>query len=341
MGSSLCLPTWGTELGGQRYELRTESGRTRPRRSRRNSPERPNISSACSLALGREPRPLTTIVSRVIRLSQLRVERGPAVAVLKVARDMREPRNCGRNAGWSPKLPTNRDSTTVGGNCCRGFWPSTNAPTRLCASSPTDPESIWPRYSPTPRPLRGADHRGARCHRAVAPCHGEVDRRGQPLLRSAMGRRAGVGLAEVCGRLDPGLMPKLERLEGMLARAIVGRRMTVCWTHGDYTPDSVRLAGPRGPVNRIVGWDKAREDRPALIDHVPDDLDRELPAQEADLRRRRQPTTHRRRAFRLRAECADAGTGRSGERCRDPERIDERVAILLAWLHHSAAVCRS
>jgi hypothetical protein len=148
-------------------------------------------------------------------------------------------------------------------------------------------------------------------------------------------------LADICGRLEPGLTPKLERLEAMLARAIVGRRMTVCWTHGDYTPDSVRLAGPRGPVNRIVGWDKAREDRPALIDTylmvLTASCQHEAAGFGAVVSQRLTGgglCASERKALAAMGNRAGGGAGSLDE-------IDERIAILLAWLHHSAAVCRS
>jgi hypothetical protein len=148
------------------------------------------------------------------------------------------------------------------------------------------------------------------------------------------------GLADICGRLDPGLTPKLERLEAMLARAIVGRRMTVCWTHGDYTPDSVLLAGPRGPVNRIVGWDKARGDRPALIDTYLMILTASCQLESADFGT---VVSQRLSAGGLSASernVLDAMANRPGTGAGDPGGIDERIAILLAWLHHSAAACR-
>jgi hypothetical protein len=108
----------------------------------------------------------------------------------------------------------------------------------------------------------------------------------------------------------------------------------VCWTHGDYTPDSVRLAGPRGPVNRIVGWDQARGDRPALIDAYLMILTASCQVEAADFGA---VVSQRLSAGGLSASernVLSAGVG-------DRDGIDERVAILLAWLHHSAAVCRT
>ena len=62
-------------------------------------------------------------------------------------------------------------------------------------------------------------------------------------------------LNHICPRLDPRLVPKLDGLETMLARALVGLRMPVSWTHGDYTPgqrSGGRDAGP-GKRHRRLG----------------------------------------------------------------------------------------
>ena len=62
------------------------------------------------------------------------------------------------------------------------------------------------------------------------------------------------GLTELCRRHDPRLVPEVDRLETMLRQALVGRRMPVSWTHGNYTPRNVRVAGVQGPVTGIVDW---------------------------------------------------------------------------------------
>ena len=68
-----------------------------------------------------------------------------------------------------------------------------------------------------------------------------------------------VGLTDMCRQLDPGTrVSEVDRLGTMLRQALVGWRMPVSWTHGDYTPGNVRLAGMRGPVTGIVDWGGAR-----------------------------------------------------------------------------------
>jgi hypothetical protein len=147
-------------------------------------------------------------------------------------------------------------------------------------------------------------------------------------------------LTQSCQRLDPRLVPKLDRLETMLAQALVGRRMPVSWTHGDYTPGNVRVAGMQGPVNGIVGWGEAQADRPALIDEYLMILTASCQVERAHLGAAVSErlwagglSDSERNA--LRAACERWGTD-FGAR----EHIDERPAILLAWLQHAAALSR-
>ena len=73
-------------------------------------------------------------------------------------------------------------------------------------------------------------------------------------------------LADMCRRIEPRRVSEVDRLGTMLRQALVGWRMPVSWTHGDYTPGKVRVAGVRGPVTGIVDWGGARPGQPALID---------------------------------------------------------------------------
>jgi Phosphotransferase enzyme family len=148
------------------------------------------------------------------------------------------------------------------------------------------------------------------------------------------------GLTDMCRRLDPGLVPELGRLGTMLRQALVGWRMPVSWTHGDYTPGNVRVAGVQGPVTGIVNWGGARPGQPALIDEYLMILTASCQVQRADLgtvvteRLRAGGLTDRERnALRAARDRPDADIG-------DRERIDERVAILLTWLHRAADLWR-
>jgi hypothetical protein len=152
------------------------------------------------------------------------------------------------------------------------------------------------------------------------------------------------GLTDMCGRLDPPLAPEVDRLGTMLRQALVGRRMPVSWTHGDYTPGNVRVAGVRGPVTGIVDWGRARPGQPALIDEYLMILTASCQVERADLgavvteRLRAGGLLDRERhALRSAHDQADADiVGRE----RIHERIDERVAILLTWLHYVADLWR-
>jgi Phosphotransferase enzyme family len=149
------------------------------------------------------------------------------------------------------------------------------------------------------------------------------------------------GLTDLCRRLDPGLVPEVGRLGTMLRQALVGWRMPVSWTHGDYTPGNVRVAGVRGPVTGIVDWGGARPGQPALIDEYLMILTASCLVQRAELgtlvaeRLRAGGLSDRERnALRAARDRPDADFG-------DRERLDERVAILLTWLHHAADLWRT
>jgi hypothetical protein len=148
------------------------------------------------------------------------------------------------------------------------------------------------------------------------------------------------GLTDMCRRLDPRLVPAVDRLGTMLAEALVGRRMPVSWTHGDYTPGNVRVAGARGPVTGIVDWGGARPGQPGLIDEYLMILTASCQVERADLgtvvteRLRAGGLSDRERnALRAGRDRPDADIG---NRERIHERVDERVGILLTWLHHAA-----
>ena len=152
------------------------------------------------------------------------------------------------------------------------------------------------------------------------------------------------GLTDLCQRLDPRLVPEVDRLGTMLRQALVGCRMPVSWTHGDYTPGNVRVAGLRGAVSGIVDWGGARPGQPALIDEYLMMLTASCLVERADLgtvvaeRLRAGGLSDRERnALRAARDRPDADFG---DRKRIDECIDERVAILLTWLHRTADLWR-
>lgn len=283
------------------------------------------------------PRPATgenTINSSVIRLSQLRAERGPAVAVMKIARNQRGATELrtqrrlvaeiasqpGLDKAWRDLLPRvlsfdERADATV---CVESYRPGTFL-AEVLAEHPDRFEAL-----------------AAQALEAIAPLHRATSRSIVVDHLSSVRKWVVDPVIDLAGRLDHALTPELEQLEATLTRAIVGRRMTVCWTHGAYTPDCVQLAGPRGPVNRIEGWDRARGDRPALIDTYLLILTASAQVEDVDLCA---VVSARLSAGGLSNSERDVLKAMNG-RLEEPETVDERVAILLAWLHHTAAQCR-
>jgi hypothetical protein len=275
----------------------------------------------------------------------LRSEQGAPAAVLKVARgllaaaDLRTQRRVlaelaihqGLDEGWRDLLPR-----------IQAFDERTNATVSVESYRPgTDLADVLARHPDRVEELTAA------ALSAIAPLHRRtatfvvVDN--VCLLRRWVIEPL-AGLTDMCRRLDPSLVSEVDRLGTMLRQALVGWRMPVSWTHGDYTPGNVRVAGMRGPVTGIVDWGGARPGQPALIDEYLMILTASCQVERADLgtvvakRLRAGALLDRERnALRAARDRADADIAN-----RSPmnERIDERVAILLTWLHHAAGLWR-
>ena len=275
------------------------------------------------------PTATTGIESRVIRLSQLRAEGGPAVAIMKVARDQRgavELRTQRRlvaevvsqpgvDKAWRELVPRvlafdERNDATV---CVESYLPGIRMADVL-ADHPHRFEELTAMALDAIAPLHRATSRSIVVDNLSAVRQWVVD----PVTT----------LAAVCDRRHPELVPELNRLEAMLTRAIVGRRAAVCWTHGGYSPLTVRMAGPQGPVNRIVGWDKARGDRPALVDVYSMLLTASAQVEGADVGE----IVGRR----VQGGLSDSERHLLNGLSAGANPFDERVAIALAWLHYIA-----
>jgi hypothetical protein len=139
------------------------------------------------------------------------------------------------------------------------------------------------------------------------------------------------GLRDMCRRMDPHRLGEVDRLGAMLWRALDSRRVPVSWTHGDYTPSNVRMAGVRGPVTGIVDWGGARPGQPALIDEYLMILTVSCQVERADLGT---VVSERLWAGGLSDREREAlCTARDHADIGDGDCIDERIAIVLTWLH--------
>ncbi|ORW38350.1 hypothetical protein AWB90_24000 [Mycobacterium paraense] len=147
-------------------------------------------------------------------------------------------------------------------------------------------------------------------------------------------------LTDVCRRLDPRLVRDMNRLGTVLRQALVGRRIPVGWTHGDYAPANVRVAGLRGSVTGIVDWGGARSGQPAFLDEYTMILTASCRVERTDLgmlvadRLSAGGLSGRERS------ALRAAHDRPGGDVEDRETIDERIAIVLTWLHHVAHAWR-
>ena len=284
-------------------------------------------------------------VSRVIRLSLLRAEQGPTAAVLKVARsvpgaaELRTQTRAlaelalhpGLDAEWRELLPQilTFDERTDATVSVESYLPGI----RLA--------DVLARYPDRAEELTAA------ALSAIAPLYRRtatfvvVDDFG--LLRQWVIEPLAC-LTELCRRHGPRLVPEVDRLQTILRQAFVRRRMPVSWTHGNYTPRNVRVAGVQGPVTGIVDWGGAGPSRLALIDEYLMILTASCQVERADLGtvvterlRAGGLSDHERNALHA---ARDRSNTDSGDRERIDECVDERIAILLTWLHHAADLCR-
>ena len=284
-------------------------------------------------------------VSRVIRLSLLRAEQGPTAAVLKVARsvpgaaELRTQRRVLAELALHPELDAELRELL---------------PRILTFDERTDAAVSVESYLPgigladvVARYPDRAEELTAAALSAIAPLHRRtatfvvVD--DLSLLRQWVVEPLAC-LTELCRRHDPRLVPEVDRLQTILRQAFVRRHMPVSWTHGNYTPRNVRVAGVQGQVTGIVDWSGAGPSRLALIDEYLMILTASCQMERADLgtvvtERLRAGGLLDRERNALRA-ARDRSNTDGGDRDRTAECVDERIAILLTWLHHAGDLCR-
>ncbi len=288
-------------------------------------------------------RPTELVSDTVVVL--LRPEQGPPAAVLKVARGLLGPAKLrtqrrvlaelaihqGLDEEWRELLPR-----------ILAFDERTDATMSVESYRPgMDLAEVLERHPNRVEELTAA------ALRAIAPLHRRTAKfvvvDNICLLRRWVVEPLAV-MTDMCRRLDPRLVPEVDRLGTMLRQALVGWRTPVSWTHGGYIPGNVRVADVQGPVTGIVDWGGARPGQPALIDEYLMILTASCQVERADLGtvvaerlRAGGLSDSERNALRAARNRPDADIG---DRERTDERVDERLAILLTWLHHAADLWR-
>ena len=142
-------------------------------------------------------------------------------------------------------------------------------------------------------------------------------------------------LTKICQTMAPKMLPTVERLGEVLRGALANRHVLVSWTHGDFAPGNVRLASEQGRVTGVIDWGGARPGQLAVLDcyHM-------LLSASCVVERRELGAVVK---SRLRAGHLAERERRQLDIACDSTRntdIDERVLILLAWLHHAAQLHR-
>ncbi|KAF0960131.1 hypothetical protein MLGJGCBP_06795 [Rhodococcus sp. T7] len=146
-------------------------------------------------------------------------------------------------------------------------------------------------------------------------------------------------LTEMCRALSPESMPTVAQIGTLVRRVLTERIVLVGWAHGDFHAGNVRLATERGGVTGIVDWGGARPERLGLLDDYfmlltsSRTVERlELGSIVAHRLRAGGLAKHERRQLEI-VYSAASDTDRG-------EKIDERVTILLTWMHHLAELSR-
>jgi CelD/BcsL family acetyltransferase involved in cellulose biosynthesis/aminoglycoside phosphotransferase (APT) family kinase protein len=144
-------------------------------------------------------------------------------------------------------------------------------------------------------------------------------------------------LRRMCQALGPAYLATVDRLGMLLRQALAGQRVSVSWTHGDFTPGNVLLEG--GQASGIVDWGGARPDRPSVLDAylmliTARCLVERRPLGSVVVRLLESGRLGRQERNLL----EQFWVPRSGQVGCTP--VPEPVLILLTWLHHLAELCR-
>ena len=142
-------------------------------------------------------------------------------------------------------------------------------------------------------------------------------------------------LTEICQTMAPKMLPTVERLGNVLRGTLANRHVLVSWAHGDFAPGNVRLASEQGRVTGVIDWGGARPGQLAVLDcyHMLLSASRVVERREFG-----NVIQSRLRAGGLaKRERRPLEVAYGSPRNTD---IDERVLILLTWLHHVAQLNR-
>lgn len=138
---------------------------------------------------------------------------------------------------------------------------------------------------------------------------------------------------EVVRKVVPrGFHDDIRRLGTALEAAIIGRRVSVGWTHGDYNPVNV-LTFPDGRVSAVIDWCDAVPDGLQILDVI---VFRQLAAvMDGELELGPQLLAW------LAADPPHLHDElRRIERMLGGDQLDTRVLLLLGWLQHVSTTCR-
>ncbi|MFD4458835.1 glycosyltransferase [Nocardia sp. NPDC058480] len=142
-------------------------------------------------------------------------------------------------------------------------------------------------------------------------------------------------LTEMCRTLSPASIDTADRIRTVVRAALADHTTVIGWAHGDFHSGNVLLES--GRVSAIIDWGGARPDWLCALDAYHLVLTASCTVEQRELgsvlvRRLRAGglTERERRQLDLVGGAAARG---------DP--LDERIAILLTWLHHVAALSRT
>ncbi|OWY79987.1 hypothetical protein B9C99_20175 [Rhodococcus sp. BUPNP1] len=147
-------------------------------------------------------------------------------------------------------------------------------------------------------------------------------------------------VASVCRTITPSYLSVVDDLGATLRNALRERVMMVGWTHGDFHAGNVRVSSETGAVSGIVDWGGARRDHPVVLDDYFMILTSSCLIDRSELgtvvRRRLRDGGLSEREHTIRETAYS-----SRESLLRGEEPDERIMVLLTWLHHVAVLCRT